>query len=194
MATEVVAETAAEASPAEGLSWFVMRDLKRANAKHPAYCQLQEAGFEVFTPMTTRMSIRAGKRVREEVPFVRDLLFVHTTRDSLDPIVSRTATLQYRYVKGGRYLEAMTVREAEMQRFIFAVSGVERPRFYKIEEITPSLYGRRIRIVGGRLDGYEGRLVTTRGSRTRRLLITLEGLLAADVEVQPEYIHFLPDE
>lgn len=112
MATEVVAETAAEASPAEGLSWFVMRDLKRANAKHPAYCQLQEAGFEVFTPMTTRISIRAGKRVREDVPFVRDLLFVHTTRDNLDPIVSRTATLQYRYVKGGRYLEAMTVREA----------------------------------------------------------------------------------
>lgn len=194
MASEVVAEVAGTASPAEGLSWFVMRDLKRANAKHPAYCQLQEAGFEVFTPMTTRISIRAGKRVREEVPFVRDLLFVHTTRDSLDPIVSRTATLQYRFVKGGRYLEAMTVREAEMQRFIFAVSGVERPRFYKIEEITPSLYGRRIRIVGGRLDGYEGRLVTTRGSRTRRLLITLEGLLAADVEVQPEYIHFLPDE
>lgn len=194
MATEVVAEAAGTASPAEGLSWFVMRDLKRANAKHPAYCQLQEAGFEVFTPMTTRISIRAGRRVREEVPFVRDLLFVHTTRDNLDPIVSRTATLQYRFVKGGRYLEAMTVREAEMQRFIFAVSGVERPRFYKIEEITPSLYGRRIRIVGGRLDGYEGRLVTTRGSRTRRLLITLEGLLAADVEVQPEYIHFLPDE
>lgn len=194
MATEVVAEAAAEASPAEGLSWFVMRDLKRPNAKVPAYCQLQQAGFEVFTPMTTRISIRAGKRVREEVPFVRDLLFVHTTRDNLDPIVSRTATLQYRFVKGGRYLEAMTVREAEMQRFIFAVSGVERPRFYKIEEITPSLYGRRIRIVGGRLDGYEGRLVTTRGSRTRRLLITLEGLLAADVEVQPEYIHFLPDE
>lgn len=194
MASEVEADVAGGSAPAEGLSWFVMRDLKRANAKHPAYCQLQEAGFEVFTPMTTRMSIRAGKRVREEVPFVRDLLFVHTTRDNLDPIVSRTATLQYRYVKGGRYLEAMTVREAEMQRFIFAVSGVERPRFYKIEEITPSLYGRRIRIVGGRLDGYEGRLVTTRGSRTRRLLITLEGLLAADVEVQPEYIHFLPDE
>ena len=194
MASEVEADVAGGAAPAEGLSWFVMRDPKRPNAKVPAYCQLQQAGFEVFTPMTTRIAIRGGRRVREQVPFVRDLLFVHTTRESLDPIVSHTATLQYRYVKGGRYCEAMTVREAEMERFIFAVSGMERPRFYKIEEITPSLYGRRIRIVGGRLDGYEGRLVTTRGSRTRRLLITLEGLLAADVEVQPEYIRFLSDE
>ena len=31
--------------------WYVMRDLKRRNAKNPAYSMLEDAGFEVFTPM-----------------------------------------------------------------------------------------------------------------------------------------------
>ena len=31
--------------------WFVMRDLKRRNAKLPAYQQLADSGMEVFTPM-----------------------------------------------------------------------------------------------------------------------------------------------
>ena len=44
------------------LSWFVMRDLKRPNAKLPAYKFLAEQGLEVFTPMTWRLSVRHGKR------------------------------------------------------------------------------------------------------------------------------------
>lgn len=44
-----------------GEQWFVMRDLKRANAKLPAYKQLEEAGFRVFTPMTTKIMEISGK-------------------------------------------------------------------------------------------------------------------------------------
>ena len=54
--------------------WFVMRDLKRPNAKQPAYRFLAEQGLEVFTPMTWRLTLRQGKRVREERPFLPDLL------------------------------------------------------------------------------------------------------------------------
>ena len=46
-------------------------------------------------------------------------------------------------------------------------------------------------IVGGRLDGYEGRLKTTRGSRVKRLIVELPGLLAAGVEVDAQYIRLL---
>ena len=53
------------------------------------------------------------------------------------------------------------------------------------------MYGRRIRIVGGNLDGYEGCLLTMRGSKVNRLLIELKGLLAVGVEVIPEYIQFI---
>ena len=53
------------------------------------------------------------------------------------------------------------------------------------------MYGRKIRIIGGLLNGYEGFLLTTRGSKTKRLLVNLQGLLAVGVEVNPDYIQLL---
>ena len=172
------------------LQWFVMRDLKRRNAKLPAYKQLDGMVEEVFTPMVWRLVTRYGKRVKEQVPFMQDLLFVHDTRQVVDPIVEKYDTVQYRYVRGG-YKIPMTVREADMQRFIDAVNSAENPQYYTPEEITPDMIGRKVRIVGGPLDGYEGNLQKMQGARTKRLFVEIPNLLAAAVEVQPEYILFL---
>lgn len=172
------------------LQWFVMRDLKRRNAKLPAYKQLDGMVETVFTPMVWRLVTRHGKRIKEQVPFIQDLLFVHSTRQVVDPIVEKYGTVQYRYVRGG-YKIPMTVREADMQRFIDAVNSAENPQYYTPKEITPDMIGRKVRIVGGPLDGYEGNLQKMQGARTRRLFVELPNLLAAAVEVQPEYILFL---
>lgn len=53
------------------------------------------------------------------------------------------------------------------------------------------MLNRKIRIIGGQLDGYIGTLVTTRGSKTKRLLVELPMLLAAAVEVNTEYIQLI---
>ena len=53
------------------------------------------------------------------------------------------------------------------------------------------MVGRSVRIIGGPLDGYEGRLQKLQGSRTKRLLVELPGLITAAVEVQPEFIMLL---
>ncbi len=170
--------------------WFVMRDLKRSNAKEPAYKLLEGMGMEVFVPMKWNLVLRKGKRVREKMPFIQDLLFVHETRLNLDPVVARTSTLQYRWMRN-TYREPMTISDTLMEQFIHAVNSAEFPKYYLPEEITPAMYGNEIRIVGGRLDGYEGNLITTRGSKTKRLLVKLNGLLAVCVEVSPEYIRFI---
>ena len=85
----------------------------------------------------------------------------------------------------------MTVADRDMEHFIRAVNATESPRYYLPEEITPTMYGRKIRIEGGPLSGYEGRLLTTRGSKVKRLLVELEGFLAVGVEVDPEYIQLI---
>ena len=172
------------------LQWFVMRDLKRRNAKLPAYKLLDGLVIKVFTPMVWRLVTRHGKRIKEEVPFMQDLLFVHDKRQVVDPIVEKYDTVQYRYVRGG-YKIPMTVREADMQRFIDAVNSTEKPQYYTPKEITPDMIGRKVRIVGGPLDGYEGNLQKMQGARVKRLFVELPNLLAAAVEVQPEYILFL---
>ena len=182
-----------DAMPVNGndrLQWFVMRDLKRRNAKLPAYKLLESLGIKVFTPMVWKLVVRHGKRCREEVPFMQDLLFVHDTRQAVDPIVEKYGTVQYRYVRGG-YKVPMTVREADMQRFIHAVESSENPRYYTPKEITPDMIGREVRIVGGPLDGYEGHLQKMQGVRVKRLFVELPNLLAAAVEVQPEYIQLI---
>ena len=172
------------------LQWFVMRDLKRRNAKQPAYKLLDGLVAKVFTPMVWKLVTRHGKRSKEEVPFIQDLLFVYDTRQAVDPIVEKYDTVQYRYVRGG-YKIPMTVREADMQRFIDAVNSAENPQYYTPTELTPDMIGRKVRIVGGPLNGYEGNLQKMQGARTKRLFVELPNLLAAAVEVQPEYILFL---
>lgn len=167
--------------------WFVMRDLSRANAKLPAWEMLQAQGFRVFTPLVWKVEQSGGKGVRRQVPFIRDLLFVNADRETLDPVVERTRILQYRYLRH-TWREPMTVRDGEMERFIRAVGSTESPRYYTADEITPEMYGREVCIVGGPLDGCTGTLVTTRGSKRKRLLLRIPQLLAVAVEVSPEYV------
>lgn len=170
--------------------WFVMRDLKRGNAKQPAYKLLGELKIRFFTPMVWKLRIRQGKRVRQQVPFMPDLLFVYDSRKVLDPLVEQIATLQYHFIKGGNR-QPMTVRNADMERFIRAVDAMNNPCFYTPEEINPDMLGKKVRIVGGLLDGYEGCLQKMQGSRIKRLFVELPNLLTATVEVQPEFIQVL---
>lgn len=168
-----------------------MRDLKRSNAKLRAYKQLQDLGLEVFTPMRWRLKEVNGRKIRTKVPYISDLLFVHDTQQHLDPIVSGISTLQYRYQKGRTYCEPMIVRDEDMERFIHAVNETDSPQFYLPEELNPSMFGRKVRIIGGTLNGYEGYLLGTRGSRVKRLMVELPALLVAAVEVSPEYIRII---
>ncbi|WP_346711057.1 UpxY family transcription antiterminator [Phocaeicola salanitronis] len=167
-----------------------MRDLKRWNAKLSAYDLFKSLKIQVFTPMVWKLVTRNGKRYREEVPFMQDLLFVHDTRLAVDPIVEKYDTVQYRYVRGG-YKIPMTVREADMERFIHAVESTENTRYYAPGEISSDMIGRKVRIVGGPLNGYEGYLQKMQGARTKRMFVELPNLLAAAVEVQPEYIQLI---
>ncbi len=173
--------------------WFVMRDLKRPNAKYRAYQQLTDAGFQVFTPMTTKVIESSGKRQRVQVPFVPDLLFVKSAKESLDPLVAKTETLQYRFVKGAAYRTPMTVPDYDMDRFITAVRGVKAPQFYTPEEITPNMYGAKVRIVcEGLINGLEGTLLKIKGSGKKRFLVELPGILAASIEIaSSDYIELL---
>lgn len=170
--------------------WYVLRDLKRPNALQRAWEMLQEKKMTVFTPKKWVLVSVKGRRTKKEVALIPDLLFVHESRTVLDPIIEYTETLQYRFRKYGAQNEPLVVPDADMERFIRAVSASENPVYYLPEEITPQMFGKMIRIVGGPLDGYEGRLLKMRGSKVKRLLVELDGFLVAGVEVSPEYIVF----
>lgn len=177
-------------SRSDAPQWFVMRDLKRNNAKLPAYKMLSEMKIEIFTPMKWKIVTKEKKRIPQKVPFMQDLLFVHVTRKILDPIVERTSTLQYRYLRDG-FRTPMTVRDTDMERFIRAVESADNPQFYTPKDILPSMIGKTVRIIGGPLNDYVGKLQKMQGSKVKRIFIELSNLLTASIEVEPEYIQIL---
>lgn len=172
----------------DDVRWYALRDLKRPNAKVKAYQQLEEQGFEVFTPLHWVVTTVAGKKQRRRVPVISDMLFVRSSRSRLDRVVATSDTLQYRFAKGAQ-ATPIVVRDAEMDAFARACNAVPEVHYYLPEEITPDMIGKPIRLIGGTLDGLEGVLLKTRGSRKKRLLVQLPGLLAAAIEVAPTLIH-----
>ena len=171
----------------ENAEWFVMRDLKRSNAKLPAYKMLEECGFEVFTPLKWSVSKVKGRLKKDMVPVIPDLLFVRSTRKQLDPIVEKTPTLQYRYGRGNSFRHPMTVPFKEMECFIKIATSSLSPTYFMPEEITPDMIGKKISVVGGTLDGCEGYLITVRGSKRKRILMEISGILAVRADVDPEF-------
>ncbi len=171
--------------------WYVLRDLKRANALRPAHKSLAEEHIEVFTPMHWCLKEKNGKRRRELQPVIRDLLFACAGRDELDPIIEKTPTLQYRFCKGAGYREPMYVGSDDMRRFMQAVASTDNPKYYLPGELTPASYGHTVRIIGGPLDGCEGKLLRVRGSRVKRLLIEMPDFFTIGVEVAPEFVQVI---
>ena len=171
--------------------WFAMRDLSRRNSNRMAHHELRDAGLEVFTPMMEMLLTIRGKKQRRNVPVIQDLLFVYETKENLDPYVAKYPLLQYRYVLGRRANEPTVIRENEMRQFIMAVSNTENPKYFMPGELTQTMYGKKVRIIGGVLDSYEGKLLSIKGMRTKRLIVELSNLISEAVEVAPQYIQFV---
>lgn len=172
------------------MAWYVMRDLTRSNALMPSWKLLEADGYEVYTPMVWKVVKRGIKRTRERVPVIHDLLFVKSSREALDPVVSRIPTLQYRFVRGA-YGKAMEVSEEDMERFIRATRSTDDVLYYKPSELTPAMVGKRVMILGGPLDGMIGNLLSIKGMRKRRLLVELPDTLISAVDVSPQYIKII---
>ena len=175
--------------------WYVLRDLARPNAKNPAYKQLQampEMKDCVFVPLKQRVFMKFKKCEVCFVPYMPDLIFVHKSREELDPIVRKMELLQYRFVRGGKQYEAMSVRHKDFVAFRRAVEETDNVEYFSYSEVSPRIYGKQIRIIGGRLNGFEGRLMGKKGSKFKRLLVDLrECNLSAAIQVESEYIQLM---
>ena len=179
----------------ERKQWYVLRDLRRQNAKERAYQVLCDCKYNierVFTPTVEKVIKNHGRKEVRTVPFVSDLLFVYDSREHLDEIVESIPLLIYYFARGGGYNNPVFVSDDQMAAFHHAVGQLpDKVQYFTPEQVSPAIYGRSIRIIGGPLDGYEGRLMSRRGSRKKHLIIELDGLLSAAIEVEADYIQLL---
>lgn len=171
--------------------WFVLRDLRRHNARRLAYEDLEEEGFDVFVPLTWRSYFKNGLETKRQVPAVGGLLFVHSARVDLDPVINKIDTLQYRYLRGAGYRVPMTVRDVEMENFIAFARASAEPCYYKPGEVTPSMVGASVRLLGGPLDGKTGKLMKVRGASNKRLYVEIPGVVGLSVVLHSDSVKWV---
>lgn len=174
----------------EKTSWYAMRATYRREAL--AKQLLDECSIENFIPMRYEVRIVGGRKVRNLVPAVRNLIFVHTTPSQCRVIKSKAPYLQY--IVDSSSGNKIIVPDDQMRRFI-AVAGIydDHLLWFAPEEVNLSK-GTKVRITGGCFEGQEGIFIKVKGARDRRVVIAIQGVVVvAMATIHPDLIEPVED-
>lgn len=182
-----------------GMHWFAMRATYGRNVT--AQRLLSDAGIsETFIPMK-----REGRRIRRESsasntrppvmsPAVKDLIFVRARRAEIQTVKHSIPFLHYIMVKSKTTAdgaaEPLTVPERQMRPFIDA----NTPDGDDLEWLSPADLkpGQHFSILEGPFRGLEATLQRLPGRRARSVIVSIEGLIAAAINLPIEYLAKIP--
>lgn len=170
--------------------WFAMRATYRRELD--AARLLKEAGIDTFIPMAYVYRVRKGKRVRQLVPVVRNLVFVHACQRHLQEV--KNDILFLHYITDSRTHQKIIVPDDQMRRFI-AIAGTYNDQllYFHPAELNLSK-GTRVRVTGGEFEGHEGIFIKVKGARDRRVVIAVEGVIAvAMTTIHPDLIEVIDE-
>ena len=159
----------------EKTQWFAMRVTYRRELDVKNL--LDQQGVSSFIPMHYVIRMAKKRKVRELVPVVHNLIFIHITQTDMKELKKE-----------------IIVPDGQMRDFI-AVAGTydEHLLFFKPEEINPAK-GTRVRIIGGDFAGYEGIFIKVKGARDRRVVICIQGIIAmAMATISPDLIEVIKE-
>ena len=153
---------------------------------------LDRQGINNFVPMRYEIRQKNGRKRRELVPVISDLIFVHAVQSELQRVKDRNPYLQYMIdIRNG---QKIIVPDNQMRQFI-AVAGTydEHLLFFSPDEVNLRR-GMKVRIIGGDFEGYEGVFVKVKGARDRRVVISLQGVIAmAMATLSPDLIEVIEE-
>ena len=155
--------------------WFAART--RDKQEYTVRTALQKLGIAFFLP--TRLVVRQLKYRRKEVevPVIRNLVFVYTTKQQALDLANKECIPLF-YLKDLFTRTLLVIPTKQMEDFV-QVMALD-PQRVSIEE-NPLAVGARVKVIKGELCGVEGELLST-GNRTY-VLIRIEGVLTAKVKV-----------
>lgn len=153
---------------------------------------LDKQGIDNFVPMKYEIRIRNGRKKRELLPVISDLIFVYAVQSELQRVKDRNPYLQYMIdICSG---QKIIVPDNQMRSFI-AVAGTydEHLIFFSPDEVNLRK-GTKVRIIGGDFEGYEGIFIKVKGTRDRRVVISLQGIIAmAMATLSPDLIEVIQE-
>ena len=177
-------------SSSEKMQWFAMRATYRRGMQIKEL--LDKKGISNFIPMHYELRLKNGRKKRELVPVICDLIFVYVVQSELQWIKDRNPYLQYMIdIRNG---QKIIVPDNQMRSFI-AVAGTydEHLIFFSPDEVNLRK-GTKVRIIGGDFKGYEGIFIKVKGARDRRVVINLQGIIAmAMATISPDLIEVITE-
>ena len=154
----------------EKMQWFAMRATYRRGMQIKAL--LDKEGINNF--------------------IISDLIFVHAVQSELQKVKFKLPYFQYMIdIRNG---QKIIVPDDQMRQFI-AVAGTydEHLIFFSPDEVNLRR-GTKVRITGGDFEGYEGVFVKVKGARDRRVVISLQGVIAmAMATISPDLIEVIEE-
>ena len=173
--------------------WFVMgsrNQLKELQIRDEA----RTKGLEAYVPVRYQYKTIRGQKQRKMIPAVSGYIFVKATTKELEDWIMNSHYLIFpRKSSFTDKEEFLTVPNHEMENFIAVIEKAgEHITYFKPEEIALNP-GDKIRIRGGFYDGREGIITRIKGKRNKHLVVQIQGVLVAAVELQPELVQLIQE-
>lgn len=173
--------------------WWAMSAVYNRSLQASSFLSLR--GIEHYVPLRVVLRLRGGRKVREEVPAVSNLIFIRCSASVVRSLKVSLPYLQYLTCRdsGRPKGRPIVVPSHQMSSFIsLSSSGTERADllYFRPEELDISR-GVRVRLHGGALDGVEGTFLKVTGARERRVVVVLDGVLAVAASVRPEFVEVM---
>lgn len=179
--------TALEREMAErkAVRWYVMRAYK-CEAKAESILTNNPA-LDFYMPKKEVVRSYHGKKQVVKVPAIASLFFVRGRRFDIQPMKDEYPFIQYVMDGKGDDRKFMTVPEKQMEDFIRVADSEAEKRFLLPEDVDLTK-GTRVRVASGTFNGLEGTFVKVKGHRKRLVVVMLDNLLGAAVEISNDAI------
>ena len=169
--------------------WFARRATYGRNIK--AKSILEEKGIEVFVPMQYTIVVRNGKRKKLLMPVIKDLIFVHTTKASIQSAKADIPFLYYITRPSQGKNIPLIVPDYQMKCFCDIASSDNDDVLFLVGDDCSIEKGARVRVVEGQFVGNEGYFMRVKGMRNRRFVVVLDNIIAVSVEIPSQFVELI---
>jgi transcription antitermination factor NusG len=163
--------------------WYAMRATYRRELI--AKQLLDKEKIESFIPMHFVLSEKFGHKIKSLVPVIHNLIFVRECQSVLQQFKNRVPYLQYLTMKSGGKNLPIVVSDYQMNEFINVTKTYDDQLIFLRPNEIDLAKGTMVKIHGGLFDGREGVFMKINGKRNRRVVITIQNVIA----VATAYIH-----
>ena len=171
--------------------WWAMSAPYQRELK--AKAALDKLGIENFVPMRYQaVRKRTGSMSRELLPAIHNLIFVRGSKPCVSQAKKDILWLQWLTRPEDGKNVPVTVPDKDMEQFIAVTNTYNEHLIYIQPDEIDLRKGTPVRILGGPFNGFEGTFIKVKGSRKKRVVVMLKGIVGvAMAEITPDLLEVL---